>query len=1554
MALNSSNFQILVNAVLDAKNIQAQLDKISQKYATMKVGIDVDTSKLNSALSGLKGLKVGFEDTSTSAEKTSQSIGDIFAKVSKFGGVTLVINELRQSLMEGVDAVRELDAAVTEYKKVSDLTDEGMKSFVSTAREMGLEVGKSATEFIEAGTQFKKMGYSDQESLQLGKVATMFQNIADTAISAGDSASFVNSQMKAFNMTAEDAQHIIDVTNEVANNMAVGTNDLAKGLTVAGAGLSVLGNDFEQSIALITSGTEILTGRSVQVARGLTTIGNNIAKAANEAGELSFKVQGVTKSIDLFDKSTGEMKSTYQVFQDLKSSWDDMSQAEKQSLGLALAGKNQFSVFNSVMLNLNSATEAYKIALDSQGSALKENARYLDSIQGKVSQFTSELEKFWTEGISSDSVKRLVEFGTQVLKLINDLGGMPTVLTAITGAFITLNGHKVPEMIAKISTNVLDMIAKFDYAYAATGSLAQGFTAMAGAGSLLTASLGAVSLVVTGLVAAYGYYNTQQENARRAAEQAGSSFEDERKNLYNLRLEYINAKDAASNEDEDKQKLKSTISKLAKAYGVEEEALSNLNGTRAEGLDLLSKENAEKSQDFLNRNQAEIQKAQKATQDMLNRTSFYIPLKFTSDTESSESFKAFYNKYTKSLGEGVYEVAGGYKELIADLNTTITAMQQEDNQTKLHQQTLAFLSNTLVELEDKYNKTATLTREAADATVDVDKKTQSFINTQYDSLSSFESVYNALLKNNSQIPLFKEALDEVVATQFPDFAKALGIELQDNGDKAKEAADGVNQYGEDAGEAASQTEEFEKAIKSLTSELKGVQDAYDTLHEVADEYNKTGSVTIDTMADLLSLNPAYLESLQMVNGQLVVNDEFLMSMAQSLTESEISAIYSSQGLDTFSESEQKVGTNAETGKQGSDNLGTSIQQVGTASSQANPYLTTIGNTAITTGNQFAQGAQGILQFASSLDAVSGAAPKARTGSSGVGVQFYSEGFDAQVQAYRNQQNQKLLEELRKGLQFKPSTSGGKSGKGGGGSKKSSTSDAEKQAKADAKAYKEAFEKELATLDKQKASMKDNAATDKWYYEQLEELTNKYYKDKEGYEDEYNKYHEKALDGMTKAHDAAYTERYNLLKHQLAMDMISEQEYYDELEELMKEFYSNEEKYAEQRWKIEEEIYSGRNKLEEENTRKAEQEAEKRKKARKEEWEEEKAWYEEQQSNLETAFSYVASLAQKEIDALNERKQAIQDQYDAEIDKINEKNDATNDEIELQEKLDALAKAQQKKVRIYREGQGFVYETDQSAVDEAKTALTQYKKEQDTKKEIKRLEDIRDATINSVEEQIKYWQKYKDEWGNVTDNYTTEQNKLLAEQVLGISLEGENWEKRLGNLQDYVDRYNEIMSTLKTRYKSYDDDDDEDFGDELDPDEYYSDKEPSYSHGSGGDNWYEDDTSHGPGAYANGTTKGYGLSMVGEKGRELRVLGSRSNEGDGIIPNHLTENLMQLGKFSPTQWLNSIVGKMGGQSAPIYNYAFENLTLPNVTNAQSFIDELKNLKNRALQMGGRRD
>ena len=44
----------------------------------------------------------------------------------------------------------------------------------------------------------------------------MYQNVSDEAISAGDSASFLISQMIAFDIPAEKAEHIVDAVDLLA------------------------------------------------------------------------------------------------------------------------------------------------------------------------------------------------------------------------------------------------------------------------------------------------------------------------------------------------------------------------------------------------------------------------------------------------------------------------------------------------------------------------------------------------------------------------------------------------------------------------------------------------------------------------------------------------------------------------------------------------------------------------------------------------------------------------------------------------------------------------------------------------------------------------------------------------------------------------------------------------------------------------------------------------------------------------------------------------------------------------------------------------------------------------------------------------------------------------------------------------------------------------------------------------------------------------------------------------------------------------------------------
>lgn len=121
---------------------------------------------------------------------------------------------------------------------------------------------------IEAATEFRKNSFNDQDSATLARIASMYINVADEAISAGDSASFIISQMKAFNIQAQDAEHIINAVNEVSNNFAVSSADVASALTKTSSAMGVLGNDFNQTIGLVTAGTEILTGQASKVARG--------------------------------------------------------------------------------------------------------------------------------------------------------------------------------------------------------------------------------------------------------------------------------------------------------------------------------------------------------------------------------------------------------------------------------------------------------------------------------------------------------------------------------------------------------------------------------------------------------------------------------------------------------------------------------------------------------------------------------------------------------------------------------------------------------------------------------------------------------------------------------------------------------------------------------------------------------------------------------------------------------------------------------------------------------------------------------------------------------------------------------------------------------------------------------------------------------------------------------------------------------------------------------------------------------------------------------------
>ena len=344
--------------------------------------------------------------------------------------VTDIFFRVKNAIVDMVHEVEELDAALVELKKVTDLEGDSLERFIDDAYEAGRAVAKTGTEMVEAATSFAKSGYDSDMALKLGEVAAMYTNIADEEISTAKAADFIISQLKAFNLevdsattTLENAYHVIDAVNEVSNNFAVSSADIASNLGKASAVMANAGNSLEQMIGLMTAGTEI-TRNASKVANGLKTITLRL-QGMNDEGEkdlqLQAQMEGLFKKLGIsVYEANGELKNTYDIMGTLAEVYGDLTNAEKAFVTETIAGKFQAQNAAAILTNWNTAVAATETAMNSTGSAAEENSKVLDSIQGHLQQLASSWEELSRNVISSNLIKGVVDFGNALLKIANN------------------------------------------------------------------------------------------------------------------------------------------------------------------------------------------------------------------------------------------------------------------------------------------------------------------------------------------------------------------------------------------------------------------------------------------------------------------------------------------------------------------------------------------------------------------------------------------------------------------------------------------------------------------------------------------------------------------------------------------------------------------------------------------------------------------------------------------------------------------------------------------------------------------------------------------------------------------------------------------------------------------------------------------------------------------------------------------------------------------------------------------------------------------------------
>lgn len=403
-------------------------------------------------------LKKAVQDAGLETDTLAMKFKKLFETNIKSQFASQVINMVEQGLRQIYQNVVNIDSAMTELKKVTNETDNTYDAFLDDAGTRAKNLGASISDIVTASADFARLGYNLKDSKELADAAVLYQHVGDGISSVNDASESIISTMKAFGVEAKDVTSIVDKFNEVGNNYAISSAGVGSALQRSASALHTAGNTLDQSIGMIVAANDVAqdpesVGNALKVLslriRGAKTdleqMGESTDDVAVSTSKLREQIKALTNvdgkgGFDILTKS-GDFKSTYEIMEGIANVWKEMNDVDKASLLEQVAGKNRANVVSGMLDNWKDAQDAAKTAAESAGSATKENETYLDSINGKISQFTAAFEKLSKDVLDSDLIKFFIELATHIanladeaVKLVDNIGLIPTAIGGIGAA----------------------------------------------------------------------------------------------------------------------------------------------------------------------------------------------------------------------------------------------------------------------------------------------------------------------------------------------------------------------------------------------------------------------------------------------------------------------------------------------------------------------------------------------------------------------------------------------------------------------------------------------------------------------------------------------------------------------------------------------------------------------------------------------------------------------------------------------------------------------------------------------------------------------------------------------------------------------------------------------------------------------------------------------------------------------------------------------------------------------------------------------------------------
>jgi TP901 family phage tail tape measure protein len=900
----------------------------------------------------LAGLRTSFAESSnaikSAGENTktlSERVGGLAAKFTSWLTVSQIVMKLYSSLKKMVSAVIDIDTAMTELKKVTDETSTVYAKYLDDASVRAKKLGATIADTVTASADFARLGYTLDEAAQLADAALVYKNVGDGIEDVSQASESIISTMKAFGIEAENAISIVDKFNEVGNNFAISSEGVGEALRRSASALAAGNNTLDESIALITAANSVVQDADV-VGTTMKTVSMYLRAAKTEAEEAGESTEGMANSVselreELLALTNGKVdiqidentfKSTYQIMKELADVWGELTDITQANILEQIGGKRNANVVSSMLENFNVAEDVVKTAANSAGSALKENEKYLDSINGKIAEFKATFEELSMNFIDSDFVKQVIELGTGLLnvlnvlaKVIDKVGGLNTVLYVTVGILATIKADAIktflvttlPGAIAKVTSAISTFVAGFKQlptvikamnsqtalAVPGTSKLSVALKTLGISASTAQIAVGALMAVLTAAIIIYQAHKRAQEELRQEAITAANAAAEESNELAELTNKYIDLTSAMQDGNDVSEDLLSVKDQLIKKLDLESDKVKELVGDYADLNDkikaatVVELQNAERDiRGGLNAYETELVNAAKPSLGTsMNSMSKSWNKKSATKYDSYKALQALeaagyissgsYSYYTDdadkkySLGFAMYLPEEGFD--LSTVDGIIAAHERLGEMLDIVQDKAGSTNEVYTTLYEQYNK--------------VSEAIGNYENSIGDLNNNLAEQYMLQGLIGKELPSTQEEYD-AYRQRVIDSAKESGEFIGSDTD-IEAAVDSVlgqqaqfaDFYNQAIADTTSGTGVYTASLSNLADILSDLQSAYDLVN-TAEEEMATGGLSPETINALAAANKDYIDYLYEENGVIKLNTEAWMENANAKMQEQMAEI----------------------------------------------------------------------------------------------------------------------------------------------------------------------------------------------------------------------------------------------------------------------------------------------------------------------------------------------------------------------------------------------------------------------------------------------------------------------------------------------------------------------------------------------------------------------------------------------------------------------------------------------------------------------------------------